>query len=190
MPGSGRRGPAQRRRGGVPAVGGRGAAACRSAGSRAGRREACRGRVCPGRAVARPGFPRPRPAFPAVRPAPWSAVRPALAAPHPPAAPPRPEPRRRAASILKLCARCPATPEAIPRRGLFSSHSAPPEPRHARCHPAAAVLPRAPRTRPRAVRPTPPYSPRTASRRPTHPGALMPPAVRPSPPRDVSLMSP
>ena len=181
MPGGGRRGHAQRGWGGDPAAGD---GARRRAGWR-GRGAACGGRA--GRGFARgglrraPGCPAPAPLLPAVRPPPLSAARPAYRRAPPPAAPPRPEPRRPTPSFHALCAPRPATPEAIPPRGLFLTHSAPPLPRHARCHPAAAVLPRAPRTRPRAVRPTPHYSPRTASRRPTLPGALMPPAVRPSP---------
>ena len=171
------------------AAAGRGA--CRAAGSRGGQRGrvpgggfACRGRLAASHGAITPLPPPPR-SLSAARPPPLSAARP------PPLSAARPafsSARRRL--FHALCAPRPATPEAIPRRALLSSHSAPPEPRHARSHPAAAVLPRAPRARPRAVRPTPPYSPRLASRRPTLPGALMPPAVRPSPPHDVSLMSP
>lgn len=190
MPGGGRRGHAQRGCGGDPAA----ADGARRRAGRRGRGTACGRRA--GRGFARgvqwlaPVCPAPAPLSPAVLPPPCSAARPAYRRAPPAAAPPRPEPRRHTPFIHTLCAPRPATPGAIPPRGLYLTHSAQPPPRHARSHPAAAVLPRAPCARPRAVRPSPPYFPRTASRRPSLPGALMPHAVRPSPPNVVSLMSP
>ena len=190
MPGGGHRGHAQRGWGGDPAA----ADGARRRAGRRGRGAACFGRAGVGFARGvqwlAPVCPAPAPLPSAVRPPPLSAARPAYRRAPPAAAPPRPKPRRPTPSFHALCAPRPATPEAIPPRGLFLTHSAQPLPRHARSHPAAAVLPRAPRARPRAVRPTPTYSPRSASRRPTLPGALMHHAVRPTPPFDFSLMSP